>query len=45
MIHASVDLEGFVVRLLDGNLATLLRLYEAFKLETMSFCELVNVLH
>ena len=44
MFYASVDLQGFIVRLLASNLATLLHLYEAFKLETMSFYDLVNVL-
>ena len=44
MFYASVDLEGLVVRLLAGNLATLLLLYEAFKLKTKSFYDLVNVL-
>ena len=44
MFYSSVDLVGFGVRLLAGNLATLLLLYEAFKLKTKSFYDLVNAL-
>ena len=44
MFYASVDMEGLVVRLLAGNLATLLLLYEDFKLKTKSFYDLVNAL-
>ena len=44
MFYASVYLEGFIVRILAWNLATLVRLYEALKLETESFYDLANVL-
>ena len=45
MFYASIDFWGFIVSILAWNLATLLRLYEAFNLETKSFYDLVNVLH
>ena len=44
MFYASAHFEGFIVRILAWNLATLVRLYEAFKLETKSFYDLANVL-